>query len=106
MDEYVDEELQEAKDALTDAKILHGTQGTDKAVVNRLYYACFHAVNAVLHTKGFDPTTHQGTLRLFGKEVVTEGDATRMTDDFSTICDPIAKSRTTNIRRSMRMWTS
>lgn len=77
MDEYVNEELQEAKDALTDAKILHGTQGTDKAVVNRLYYACFHAVNAVLHTKGFDPTTHQGTLRLFGKEVVTEGDATR-----------------------------
>lgn len=49
---------------------------TEKAVVTRLYYACFHAANAVLYTKGFDPQTHQGTVRLFGREVVTAGEAT------------------------------
>lgn len=48
---------------------------TDKAVVNRLYYACFHAAQAVLYAKGFEPRTHQGVAMLFGQEVVLQGEA-------------------------------
>jgi uncharacterized protein (UPF0332 family) len=36
----------------------------------------FHAAQSVLHTRGFDPTTHGGVLTLFGREIVSEGDAT------------------------------
>ncbi|WP_368411849.1 HEPN domain-containing protein [Haladaptatus halobius] len=45
--------------------------------VNRLYYACFHAAQAVLYANGFDPTSHRDVSTLFGKEVVLEGDVPR-----------------------------
>ena len=45
--------------------------------MNRLYYACFHAAQAVLYAKGFDPTSHRGVSTLFGKEIVLGGDAPR-----------------------------
>ncbi len=54
-DGYVGEELEQAQTALADAKILQEGSGSDTAVVNRLYYACFHAAQAVLYAKGFDP---------------------------------------------------
>lgn len=76
MTDYAAEEMQEARDALTDAEKMRHAGVTEKAVVTRLYYACFHAANAVLYAKGFDPQTHQGTLRLFGREVVKAGEAT------------------------------
>lgn len=76
MDEYVEEELQEAHDTLVDAEIMYQNEVSKKAVVSRLYYACFYAARAVLHAKGFDPNTHQGLMRIFGREVVNTGDAT------------------------------
>lgn len=74
MSKYVAEELEEAHDALSDAAVLLDG-GTDKATVNRLYYACFHAAQAVLYSKGFEPASHRGVVSLFGQEVVLEGDA-------------------------------
>lgn len=75
MDEYVEEELKRANEALTDAEILL-ENGSERAVINRLYYACFHTAQAVLYARGFDPDTHGGVLTLFGWEVVRAGDAT------------------------------
>jgi uncharacterized protein (UPF0332 family) len=46
-------------------------------VINRCYYACFHAAQAVLYDRGYDPSSHGGVLSLFGSEVVTDGDAPR-----------------------------
>ena len=57
MADYSDEELREARDALADAAVLKD-EGTDKAVINRLYYVCFHAAQAVPYSKGFEPGTH------------------------------------------------
>lgn len=74
MSEYVTEELQEARDVISDAAVLRDG-GTDKAVINRLYYACFHAAQAVLYAKGFEPGSHRGVISLFGQEVVLEGEA-------------------------------
>lgn len=75
MDEYAVEELERANEALSDAAVLRNG-GSKCGVVNRLYYACFHAARAALHTKGFDPDTHAGVLTLFGREIANQGDAT------------------------------
>ena len=58
MADYAAEEMQEALDALSDAKKMQQADVTEKATITRLYYACFHAANAVLYAKGFDPQTH------------------------------------------------
>ncbi len=75
MTEYIEEELQDARDALSDAEKMRRAGVTDEALVNRLYYACFHAVSAVLASKGVEVTSHRGLVAMFGKEVVNEGDA-------------------------------
>lgn len=46
-------------------------------MINRLYCASFHAVQAVLYDRGHEPTSHGGVLSLFGSEVVAAGDTTR-----------------------------
>lgn len=77
------EALADARDALSDVAVLrHG--GTDKAIVNRLYYACFHAARAVLYSNGFEPKTHEGVATVFGKEIVVAGDARREDGRFLT----------------------
>lgn len=50
---------------------------SDGVVVNRRYYACFHAAQAVLYERGYEPKSHGAVLSLFGSQVVTEGDAAR-----------------------------
>lgn len=77
MSEPVTEEMGAARDALTDARILKDNHGSDAAVVNRLYYACFHATRAVLYDRGHEPASHQGVTSLFGEKIVLEGDASR-----------------------------
>lgn len=42
--------------------------------VNRLYYACFYAVNALLLTKGLASPKHTGVRSLFSLHFVREGE--------------------------------
>ncbi len=42
-------------------------------VANRLYYAVFHAINAMLLIDGIRPGTHKGTSIQFGKSYVVTG---------------------------------
>lgn len=46
-------------------------------MINRLYYAAFHAVQAALYDRGFEPASHGGVLSLFGSEIIADGDAPR-----------------------------
>lgn len=46
-------------------------------VANRLYYAVFHAVNAMLLIDGIQTGTHKGTSIQFGKSYVLTGVFTR-----------------------------
>lgn len=82
-DEPVDPtvELELAYGALADADAIRG-QGTDRGAVSRLYYACFHAAQAVLYNRGFAPSTHGAVSRLFGREIVLNGDATKADGSF------------------------
>ena len=43
------------------------------SAVNRIYYACFYAVSALLLTKNLPSKTHNGTKQLFGKYFIKEG---------------------------------
>jgi len=74
---YAGEELTKARDALSDAEELVSVDGSDEGVVNRLYYACFHAAQAALYARGVEPKSHGAVRNQFGSEVVLDGDATR-----------------------------
>lgn len=73
----VERELEQAHQALEDADTALDVGISDAAVINRLYYAAFHAVQAVLYERGLTPTSHGGVRSLFGSEVIVAGDATR-----------------------------
>lgn len=75
--EHVRAQLDLAETALDDATGAADAGLSDAVVVNRLYYACFHAAQAVLYDRGYNPGSHGGVLSVFGSEVVLEGDAAR-----------------------------
>ena len=43
------------------------------SAANRLYYACFYAVSALLIKNGYTARTHNGVFGLFGKHFVVTG---------------------------------
>lgn len=43
------------------------------ASINRIYYACFYAVGALLLTKQIDSSTHKGLRQMFGLHFVRTG---------------------------------
>lgn len=74
-------ELELAREALADADGMR-QYASDRGTINRLYYACFHAAQAVLYENGFDPQTHDAVKRLFGREIVVGGEATKADGSF------------------------
>ncbi|WP_227380199.1 HEPN domain-containing protein [Haladaptatus halobius] len=76
-DPIVEREFQQARQALDDATKAQDAGLSDAAVINRLYYAAFHSVQAALYDRGFEPTSHGGVLSLFGSEIIAAGDAER-----------------------------
>lgn len=76
-DPAVERELQQARQALDDAAKARDAELSDAAVINRLYYAAFHSVQAALYDRGFEPTTHGGVISFFGSEIIGAGDAPR-----------------------------
>lgn len=85
----VERQLAQARQALADGTGARNASLSDAVVVNRCYYACFHAAQAVLYERGYEPESHGAVLSLFGSEVVTEGDASRdagrFLNDLSTL---------------------
>lgn len=73
----VQEELRLAAEALNDAQVLLAGDGSDAGILNRLYYAAFHAAQAVLYDRGLDPSSHGQVRQLFGQHVVRTGTASR-----------------------------
>ena len=73
----VERELQQARQALDDVTKARDAGLSDAAVINRLYYAAFHAVQAALYDRGFNPTPHGGVRSLFGSELIAAEDASR-----------------------------
>jgi uncharacterized protein len=64
--------LERAPEALAEAVVLLDS-GHANTGVNRLYYACFYAVSALLLTKGLTATRHSGLRTLFHQHVIRAG---------------------------------
>lgn len=64
--------LERAKNTLMDAK-KYFVDATSESTVNRIYYAMFYAVNALLITRGLASSKHSGVRALFNKEFVNKG---------------------------------
>jgi uncharacterized protein (UPF0332 family) len=74
---YVREELAKAHEALADAETLLDGGGSTEGIVNRLYYAAFHAAQAILYARDIEPASHGGVRNRFGEELVLGGPAAR-----------------------------
>lgn len=61
-----------AREATDEARILLGADHLN-ACVNRLYYACFYAVNALLLTEGLSSSKHSGVRAIFDREWIKGG---------------------------------
>jgi uncharacterized protein len=64
--------LERAEECLEEAKILF-EKGHANTFVNRLYYACFYAVSALLLTKGLASARHSGVRAMFHQDFVKAG---------------------------------
>lgn len=88
-DAEIADQQRQARQALTDADGARSAELSDAVIVNRLYYACFHAAQAVLYDRGMTPESHGAVLSLFGSELVVEGvtsrDRGRFLNDLSTL---------------------
>lgn len=71
-DDLIAYRLERARETLKDARILADV-GSWNSCVNRLYYACFYAVSALLLQRGLQSTKHSGIRSLFNLHFVKTG---------------------------------
>ena len=70
--DYINYRFRRAEESYEDALIMVEKERWNTAI-NRLYYACFYAVIALLLQKNVTTKSHDGTRRQFGFLVVKEG---------------------------------
>lgn len=71
-EDYIKYRFHRAEESFEDALIL-AERGKWNTVVNRLYYACFYAVIALLLKNDIETQTHNGTRTQFGLNFVKSG---------------------------------
>ena len=64
--------MKRSKEALDEAELMLNN-GHINTFINRLYYACFYAVNAILLEKGFSSAKHSGIRSLFHQQIIKNG---------------------------------
>lgn len=64
--------LERSHEALDEARMLLEQKHTN-TYINRLYYACFYAVSALLLMKGLSSAKHSGIRSLFHQKFVKHG---------------------------------
>lgn len=70
--DYINYRLQRAEESYSDALILAEKERWN-AVINRLYYACFYAVIALLLKNNIETQTHDGSRTQFGLKHIKTG---------------------------------
>jgi uncharacterized protein (UPF0332 family) len=66
------EEIDRANEAVRAANLLF-ENGFVKDAISKLYYSLLYCVRGLLLTKGLEPKSHEGALRLFGLHFVKSG---------------------------------
>lgn len=72
MNDVIRYRREKAKQVLKDALLL-AEKGSLLSAVNRIYYACFYEVSALLLAKGLSSPKHTGIRSLFNKNFVKTG---------------------------------
>jgi len=72
LNDYINYRLQRASDTLNDARLLAENERWNSAI-NRLYYACFYAVSALLYYHSIEAKTHKGVRIKFMSEFIKTG---------------------------------
>ena len=81
--------MNRARETLEDARIL-ADSGRWNACVNRLYYACFYAVSALLLQEGLSSSKHKGIRSLFNQTYVKTG---KISKDLARIYNDLFERR-------------
>jgi uncharacterized protein (UPF0332 family) len=71
-EDYVQYRLNRAKETIAEIEILIQNEYWNTAI-NRLYYACFYAVGALLVKNGIETSSHSGYRQKFGQLFVQNG---------------------------------
>lgn len=66
----IDYRFMEARESLEEARVLLREKMSNRSVTNRLYYAMFYAVLALLQDKQISSSKHSGIIALFDREFV------------------------------------
>lgn len=69
----VEYRLVQARDSIREADVLHQSAMSPRSVMNRLYYAMFYTVLALLQEKELGTSKHSGAISLFDREYVRTG---------------------------------
>jgi uncharacterized protein (UPF0332 family) len=72
MEDLIEYRLDRAFETLKEAEAMISNQFWN-AAINRIFYACFYAVNALLLKKGIDASTHKGIRQMLGLHFVQTG---------------------------------
>jgi uncharacterized protein (UPF0332 family) len=70
--DYIKYRLERATETLNDARLL-AENGRWNSSINRLYYACFYAVSALLYSQSIEAKTHKGVRIKFMGEFIKTG---------------------------------
>jgi uncharacterized protein (UPF0332 family) len=70
--DYINYRLQRAKDTINEVEILIQNKYWNTAI-NRMYYACFYVVGALLVKHGVETSSHSGSRQKFGQIFVQSG---------------------------------
>ena len=70
--ELIKYRLDRAKETLDEAKVMMES-GHVYGAANRVYYACFYSVTALLLNKGMSSSKHSGVMSLFNRNFVKPG---------------------------------
>ena len=68
----IKQEIERAVESLKSAELLN-EHGQYADAVSRLYYFSYHYIRALLLSKGLEPKTHEGSLRLLGLHFIKTG---------------------------------
>ena len=71
--ELIKYRLKEADDSIKEAEVLLREGMSMRAVMNRLYYAMFYAVLALLQEKELGTSKHSSAVSLFDREFIKTG---------------------------------
>ena len=83
--------IDRAKETLEEARPMASNQHWN-ATVNRLYYACFYVIHALLLNEGHAAHTHAGTKAIFHQHFVKSG---KVSPDLSRFFDNLFSKRQT-----------